>query len=311
MIPPKLIQRISNLPFLLLTLTPLFWSGNIVLARGINEIIPPIGLAFWRWTLALIFLLPFTWKHAKQDWKVALGSWKILTVISIFGISCFNTMLYKAAHTTTAINIALMQSTMPAVIILFSLLLFKEKISKIQMIGVSICMLGAFSIILHGNWKTLMELSFVEGDIWMAVAVVFYALYSTLLHKRPEIHGLSVLTFTFAIGISLLLPFYLWELSYSDPIELSWQVVSSILYVAVFPSIVSYLFWNRSIQLVGANRAGLFINLIPVFASILAVLLLGESLYVYHFAGMILIGCGMFLFNYQTVFANGQTPMVK
>ncbi len=304
MILSKPVQRISNSPFLLLTLTPLFWSGNIVLARGVNEIIPPIGLAFWRWTIALLLLLPFTWSHAKRDWSCALKSWKILSVISVFGISCFNTMLYQAAHTTTAINIALMQTTMPAVIILLSLLLFKEKISKPQFIGVSICVVGACSIILHGNWRTLLELAFVEGDIWMAVAVLLYALYSTLLRKGPQIHGLSLLTFTFALGILFLFPFYLWELSYSEPILLSWEVVFSVLYVSIFPSILSYLFWNRSIQLVGANRAGLFINLIPVFASILAVLLLNESLYAYHFFGMALIGCGMFLFNYQAVFAS-------
>jgi len=293
----KLLNRINNSPYLLLLIPPLLWGGNIVLARGVNTIIPPTGLAFWRWTVALIFLLPFTWKYAKRDWTIAVQHWKILSILAVLGISTFNTMLYRAVHTTTAINGSLIQSTMPAIIIFITLFLFKERISKVQVFGVSVSVLGAFYIVIHGSWEALIELSFVEGDIWMFAAVILYAFYTALLRKRPKLHDFSFLTYTFALGIIGLLPFYLWELSFSPPIELSWKVLSSILYVALFPSIIAYLCWNRGIALIGANRAGLFIHFVPVFASILAIFLLNESFQIFHLIGMFLIIGGMFLFN--------------
>ena len=287
----------SSLPYLLTGVASLCWGGNIVLARGVADIIPPVSFAFWRWTIAFIILLPFTWSRARQDWPRVIKSWKIMSVLSILGISFFNTMLYTAMHTTTAINGAMIQTTMPAVIILVTLLLFKETVSKLQILGVAVCILGAFIVILRGRWATLLGMSFAPGDILMMGAVILYALYSALLRQRPAIHPLSFLIYTFGLGILFLLPLYVWELSGSQTITLTRDVVLSILYVALFPSIVAYFCWNRGVEVIGANRAGLFINLIPVFASILAILFLGERLQVFHLIGMLLIFGGMILFN--------------
>ncbi len=287
----------SSLPYLLTALAPLCWGGNIVLARGVADIIPPVSFAFWRWTIAFIILLPFTWSRARQDWPRVIKSWKIMSVLSILGISFFNTILYTAMHTTTAINGAMIQTTMPAVIILVTLLLFKETVSKLQILGVAVCILGAFIVILRGRWATLLGMSFAPGDILMMGAVILYALYSALLRQRPAIHPLSFLIYTFGLGILFLLPLYVWELSGSQTITLTHDVVLSILYVALFPSIVAYFCWNRGVEVIGANRAGLFINLIPVFASVLAILFLGETLQGFHIIGMALIFGGMILFN--------------
>ena len=287
----------SSLPYLLTALAPLCWGGNIVLARGVADIIPPVSFAFWRWTIAFIILLPFTWSRARQDWPRVIKSWKIMSVLSILGISFFNTILYTAMHTTTAINGAMIQTTMPAVIILVTLLLFKETVSKLQILGVAVCILGAFIVILRGRWATLLGMSFAPGDILMMGAVILYALYSALLRQRPAIHPLSFLIYTFGLGILFLLPLYVWELSGSQTITLTRDVVLSILYVALFPSIVAYFCWNRGVEVIGANRAGLFINLIPVFASVLAILFLGETLQGFHIIGMALIFGGMILFN--------------
>jgi len=284
-------------PYLILALAPLCWAGNIVLARGVADIIPPISFAFWRWTIAAIILLPFTRAHVKRDWPQAMHSWKIMILLSILGISAFNTLLYTAVQTTTAINGALIQTVMPAIIILITLLLYHEKILKLQTWGVSICIVGACFVVLRGKLATLLDQSFVKGDIIMLAAVALYALYSALLRKRPPIHPLSFLTFTFAIGSLALLPLYLLELTWTEPFELSRDVTLSLLYVAVFPSIAAYFCWNRGVELIGANRAGLFINLIPVFASILAILFLDESLQVFHVIGMVLIFSGMVIFN--------------
>ena len=284
-------------PYLLTAVAPLCWGGNIVLARGVADIIPPVSFAFWRWSIAFVILLPFTWRTARQDWSRVVKSWKIMSVLSILGISFFNTLLYTAVHTTTAINGAMIQTAMPAVIILATLLMYKEKVTRLQLLGVAICIFGAFIVILRGRWDTLLGMSFAPGDILMIGAVILYALYSALLRQRPAIHPLSFLIYTFGLGIVFLLPLYVWELAGSATMILTPHVILSILYVALFPSIVAYFCWNRGVEVLGANRTGLLINLIPVFASILAILFLGETLQAFHIIGMALIFGGMILFN--------------
>ena len=284
-------------PYLLTAVAPLCWGGNIVLARGVADIIPPVSFAFWRWTIAFVILLPFTWRTARQDWSRVVKSWKIMSVLSILGISFFNTLLYTAVHTTTAINGAMIQTAMPAVIILATLLMYKEKVTRLQLLGVAICIFGAFIVILRGRWDTLLGMSFAPGDMLMIGAVILYALYSALLRQRPAIHPLSFLIYTFGLGIVFLLPLYVWELAGSATMILTPHVILSIFYVALFPSIVAYFCWNRGVEVLGANRTGLLINLIPVFASILAILFLGETLQAFHIIGMALIFGGMILFN--------------
>jgi drug/metabolite transporter (DMT)-like permease len=284
-------------PYLLTAVAPLCWGGNIVLARGMADIIPPVSFAFWRWAIAFVILLPFTWRPARQDWSRVVKSWKIMCVLSIFFNDTATTEIYTAVQTTTAINGAMIQSTMSAVIILATLVMFKERVTRLQILGVTICISGAFVVILRGQWDTLVGLAFAPGDILMMGAVILYALYSALLRQRPAIHPLSFLIYTFGLGIIFLLPLYIWELAGSATMTLTYPVIVSILYVALFPSIVAYFCWNRGVEVLGANRTGLFINLIPVFASILAVLFLGEPLQAFHMIGMALIFGGMILFN--------------
>jgi drug/metabolite transporter (DMT)-like permease len=283
--------------FLIVAVAPLCWAGNIVLAKGVVTLIPPVALAFWRWTVAFLILLPLTWPYVKRDWAAVRKGWKIMVLISLLGITSFNTLLYMAVHTTTAINGALIQTNMPAVIIVFSLILYGERISWLQASGVLLCVVGAGVVVLKGHWQALIDLALVKGDLLMILAVVLYALYSALLPKRPNIHPLSFLTYTFGIGCAGLMPFYLWETTVVGPFQLTLPVAGSIAYVALFPSIVAYFCWNRGVAVIGANRTGLFINLIPVFAAILAILFLGESLMSFHFAGMALILLGFVLFN--------------
>ena len=283
--------------YLLLILPPLFWAGNSVLARGVAELIPPVAMSFWRWTIAFAILIPFTWRQVLKDWPNIKKGWKNIFLLGLFGIASFNTLLYTAAHSTTAINIALTQAVMPVVIVLISFILFHDRISLFQLFAIVLCMLGAGYIIIRGDWQRLLQLEFVIGDLLMLLAVCLYALYTVLLRKRPDIHPLSFLTMTFAAGVILLLPLYLWEIQKTPPLELTRPVVISLLYVAFCPSILAYLCWNRGIQEIGANRAGLYINLIPLFASLLAVLFLGERFQSYHLLGILLISSGLLLFN--------------
>ena len=285
------------MPHLVISVAPLCWAGNIVLARGVTDLLPPVGFAFWRWAIAFLVLLPFTWRTARDDWPVVAASWKIMVLLSLLGITCFNTLLYFAVHTTTAINGALIQSTMPAFILLISIGILKQRVSALEFSGVAISMAGAALVVLRGDLGAVFALSPVPGDVLMVVAVALYALYSALLHRRPPIGPFSFLTYTFGMGVCGLLPVYIWEVLRGGTIPLSPAALGSILYVAVFPSILAYLCWNRGIELLGANRGGLYINLIPVFASIMSMIWLGESLMGFHVLGMALIFGGMVLFN--------------
>lgn len=284
------------LPYLILSVAPLCWAGNIVLARGVADLIPPVAFAFWRWTLACVLILPFTLRQLARDRPAITRRWKMLFGLALLGISGFNTLLYTAVHTTTAINGALIQTTMPAVIVLLSLVLYREKVSRRQMTGVLLCLVGAGLIVLRGELRTLLTLSFVQGDLLMIIAVILYGLYSALLRRRPSIHPLSFLAATFFLGSAGLLPLYLAEFALVGPLTLSRDIALSIIYVALFPSIVAYFCWTEGVDRVGPNRAGLFINLIPVFASLLSVWLLGESIQLFHIGGMGLIAGGMALF---------------
>jgi drug/metabolite transporter (DMT)-like permease len=283
--------------FLIVAVAPMCWAGNIVLAKGVATSIPPTALAFWRWAVAFLVLLPLTWSYVKRDWKTAWTGWKILGLLAFLGVTCFNTLLYMAMHTTTAINGALIQTTMPAVIILISLILYGERVTWVQAIGVSLCVVGAGLVVLKGRWQALMDMALVQGDLLMIVAVVLYALYSALLPKRPNMHPMSFLTYTFGLGCLGLLPLYLWEMWIVGTFALTPGVAGSIGYVAFFPSIVAYFCWNRGVAVIGANQTGLFINLIPFFAAILAIVFLGESLKAYHLGGMGLILLGIVMFN--------------
>lgn len=288
---------IKLLPYLLLAIAPLCWASNAVLARGVIHLIPPVSLAFWRWTIAALLLWPFAHQHAKRDWPLLTRHWKMMLFLSFVGITCFPTLLYIAVRTTTAINTALIQTAMPAVIIVITWIGFREKVTWLQSLGVGLCVLGACLVVLRGRVSTFFDLSFVGGDLLMLVAVLLYALYSVFLRRRPQMHALSFLIYTFALGALGLLPLYLWELSYRPAFTLNFEVVASVLYVATFPSIIAFFCWNRGVELIGANRAGLFVNLVPVFASIMAIAWLGESLKAFHLIGMMLIFGGMVLFS--------------
>lgn len=288
----------SSLPMLfLVAVAPLCWAGNIVLAKGVATMIPPVALAFWRWAIAFLILLPLTWPTLKRDWKTALSAWRFVVLLSLFGITGFNTLLYTAMHTTTAINGSLIQTTMPAVIIVISLVLYGERVSWIQATGVVLCILGAAVVVLKGRWQALVDMALVQGDLLMIAAVVLYALYSALLPKRPNINPMSFLTIIFGTGCMGLLPVYLWEMSVVGTFTLTPAAAGSIAYVALFPSIVAYFCWNRGVAVIGANRTGLFINLIPVFAAVLAITFLGETLETFHLVGMALIVAGFVMFN--------------
>lgn len=290
-------RRTAALAYVLLTLATLFWAGNAIVGRALYAEIPPVTFAFWRWALASMVLLPFSWRHLRRDWPQIVRAWPTMLMLSVLGVSTFNALLYEAAHTTTATSIALIQTAMPATIVVLSLLLFGERVSLRAGVGVALSIAGALVVVAHGSLAVLAHLHFLPGDLLMLLAVLFYALYSVLLRKRPAIHALSFLNVTFVVGALALLPLYLWEYSVRGAPSMRAEVMAAFAYVAIFPSILAYLFWNHGVAAIGANRTGLFMCLVPVFASALAILLLGETLHVFHIVGLGLIVGGFLLFN--------------
>lgn len=290
----RLIGWFWSRPYLLLTFTALFWAGNSIVGRASREIMPPVALAFWRWALALLLLLPFAWPHLRRDWSVLRTNWKWALVLGALGIGTFNTLLYTGLQTTTAVNGLLLQSMQPALILLLGAMVFGESVRLAQIAGICLSVTGALMIILGGNLSALARLAFNSGDLVICAAVVVWSFYSVLLRKRPTVHPLSFLAATFVVGIVVIAPFYVAEIASGRLIESrpeSWLAIS---YVCLFPSLIAYLFFNRGVELLGSAATGLYLNIMPVIGALLAGAILSEPIRWFHFVGMGLIFAGIF-----------------
>jgi drug/metabolite transporter (DMT)-like permease len=286
---------IANQPYLLLSITALCWAGNAIVGRLAAGHIPPVTLSFLRWALAFLIILPFAWKHLVRDWAAIRGRLGTMVVLSVTGIGAFNTLQYWALEHTQALNTLLLQSAGPLFVAVWSLLLLGVRLTLAQAGGIVLSLTGVLVILLHGDLTTLKTIEFNKGDIIFIVALVIFGLYSVLTLKRPKIHGLSFVGFTFGCGAACLLPLWIWEL-YSRPVmELNTTNLVSLFYVAVFPSTLAYLCFNRGIQLIGANRAAPFFHLVPVFGSAMAIAFLGERPQAFHVIGFALVLIGVFV----------------
>lgn len=266
------------------------------MGRGIHNDIPPITLAFWRWAVALLIILPFSLGHVLKQRDLIRQNWKILTLLAILSVSNFSMFIYMALNSSTVTNTVLINSMIPIFIVLVSWMGFKEKISFRQAVGIIVSLSGLMFIIVNGNLSTLISLRFSRGDLWTVSAGISWALYSVLLRKCPtEFNPLSFLTTIIIIGLFFILPFFIWEISTGKTMNFTQAAIGSITYVALFSSILAYIFWNKAIQIIGANKTGIFIHLMPVFSIILAIIFLNEELREYHVKGTILIFTGIFL----------------
>lgn len=291
-------NRVSD--YLLVAIAPLCWAGDVVLARSATGIIPPHSLVFWRWLVAFLILLPFGLEYVKKDWEVARKEWKMILLLSSLGVSVFITLIYLSVQSTTAINVALIQTLMPAAIAINCFMLYREKITLTQSLCLLSCFLGVCLVLLKGSLANFRYMTFALGDMLMVVATLMYGLYSALLQRRaPKLHPVSMLTLFSGAGALVLLPVYLLEVVYKGGFEITLSTIGRISYAAIFPSIIAYFCWIRGVSTIGANKTGSFINLLPVFASILAVIFLGEVFKWYHFVGMTLVVAGMLAFNSQ------------
>ena len=291
-----ILNKIS--PYWLLALATLFWAGNFNLGRAISDEVPPIGLSFWRWTVAFIILLPFAYGPMKQQWPALKQHIGLTLVLSLSGVAAFNSLVYLAVQTTTAINVALIQSTSPILIIVISTVFWATKASAQQWLGVLISLAGAGVILIRGDFAALANLDFKPGDLWMLAAASCWAIYTALLRKLPrELKGLPFLGYSMLFGAIMILPFYLSETLNGKPMPVSTTSLSGIAYVSIFASLLAFLFWNNAASRIGANHTGQFLHLIPVFGITIATLVLDEKLQDFHFVGILLVAIGLLLAN--------------
>ena len=288
----------KSLPYLIMTLPPIFWAGNFVVGRAVvSDQVAPITLSFWRWLLAMLILLPFTIKPMWQQRKIIQAHfWQIFFLASL-SITAFNSLAYIALQYTTATNATLLNSFIPIFILVITGVFFKDKISSKQILGVLISLAGVFVILTRLDLEIIKVLSINKGDLWMLVATLDWALYSIFLkYLRPE--GLSPLPFLgimVIIGTVVLTPLLLLNPFNETPIIWNDGMIKALTYIAIFPSIFAYLAWNYGIQKLGAATGGQFIHLMPLFGALMAVMFLGESIHLYHLLGGACIALGLWL----------------
>lgn len=278
---------------ILLALTMLFWAGNSIVGRAARDLVPPAALSFWRWAIALMLLLPFAWPHLKRDWSALRAKWLVVLVLGGLGIGAFNTLLYTGLQTTTALNAMLLQSGQPALILILGAVLMGDRIGMRQVAGALVALSGVLFIIAQGEPGRLLGLQLHAGDAIIGVAVIVWSLYSVGLRKRPDVHPFSFLAASIIVGIAVIAPVYVMEIASGRLIRPESGSALAIAYVSVFPSFLAYLFFNRGVELIGSAAAGQYTNLMPVMGAGLAILFLGERLFAYHVAGLLLVVAGL------------------
>ena len=283
--------------YLFLTLCTLFWSGNFIVGKIATLYdIPPLTLNFYRWFIAFLILAPFTIKGVLTNLKEIKDNILLLIIMGFTSISVFNSVVYYSLNFTQVLNGVLMISTIPVFIIFFSSLFKTEKIKLNQIIGVIISFMGVISIITKLNFSLLLSLNLNKGDLWMLVAMISWTTYSILLgEKKIKLEPFIFLQTIIIIGLLFLFPMYIFEFIYGKKITINIPIILTVSYVVLFAGIGAYTFWNAAIKLIGASRCGVFLHLMPIFSSLMAVFILNEKFSFHHIAGTLLIVIGILL----------------
>lgn len=285
----------------LAVLAVIIWSGNFIAARGVIRQIPPISLNFYRWLTASIIICPLAFKQFKAEWPIVKQSGMHFFWTSLAGVTLFNMFVYIGAHYTSAINLALIgTTTSPIIAIALAKIFLKEKIGLLKAGGMVLCMAGVLFLLAKGNLQNLLSLSFTKGDGWILLGAFSFAVYHTLVKKKPAgISSVNYLFIVFSLGTLLLFPLYLWEVMHKESVQWNFNLLLIVLYLGIGASVISFLCWNIAIGKLGAGRTALFGNLIPVFSSIEAALILNEEFTWIHVISMILVFAGILLANWQ------------
>ena len=285
--------------YIMLILATLFWAGNFTIGKfAYTENVPPYSLAFFRWILVWIILLPFTYKEISRIKTEVKNNLSLFFILGFTSVGIFSAFTYNALNYTQVINASLFNTAIPVSIILVCFLLKIEKTNIFQISGLIVSVLGILAIITRLDLNILLTLNFNKGDIYMIIAIISWGIYSAFLKKKTfDISLLSLVHVVCTFGLIILLPAFLFELAQGKTTELNSNLIFILLYIAIFPSIGSYYCWAGAVSIIGANRAGIFLSLIPLFSTIFAMIFFNEKFLFFHFIGSVLIILGLFLSN--------------
>ncbi len=289
----------NNFAYLLLILTTLFWSGNFIVGKAASTYeIPPFSLNFYRWLFAGLILLPFTLREILEKKNYIFSNIGFFIILGVTSITIFNSTVYYSLYYMQVISGVLMISTIPVWIMFISSILGIEQTNKFQIFGVILSLLGVLFIITKSDLEVIKNLDFNRGDLIMASGMFAWALYSALLKKKKyEISQITLLEVVIITGLVFLIPIYILEINFGNKIVLGKPFILTLSYVVIFPGLASFFFWIKGIAIIGANRAGVFLHLMPVFGSIMAIILFDEKFMIYHLFGAIFIITGITLSN--------------
>ena len=289
----------NNLAYILLFFATLFWSGNFIVGKFASYYqIPPFSLNFYRWLFAWLILAPFTIQEILLKKNYILKNYKYYTILGITSVTIFNSIVYYSLNFTQVISGVLMISTIPVMIIFISSVLKIEKTNIFQLLGVSFSFIGVVLIITKANLEILINLDFNRGDITMVVGMLSWATYSALLKKKKhELSQLTLLEVVISFGFFFLIPIYLIEYQMGFRIILDKNFITVLTYVVLFPGLASFIFWIKGISLIGANRSGVFLHMMPILSAIMAMIIFNEKFMFYHMLGALFILTGILLSN--------------
>ena len=293
-----LSRAYSSAPFLLFLAT-LGWGSNTIASRLAVGEISPMLLIFFRWGFVVVILLSLYWRQMIDEWPIIRPRLKWLLIMGGCGLSLFNAFFYIAAHSTTAVNLGIIQSTMPGMILLGSFMFFGDRINRLQFSGLLLTLLGVGVIVTQGSFEQLMQLTFNHGDLLMIFACSFYAMYTVGLKSRPKISGMVMLAYFSVAAFLMTIPLMIFESFIYGTVMPGVKGFAIVFYIAMVPSFLSQIFFMRGVDLIGPGSAGLYANLVPIFSAIMAVLLLSEEFALFHLAAMLLVFGGIGLFEYQ------------
>lgn len=294
-----LSRAYSSAPFLLFLAT-LGWGSNTIASRLAVGEVSPMLLIFFRWGFVVVILLSLYWRRMIDEWPIIRPRLKWLLIMGGCGLSLFNAFFYIAAHSTTAVNLGIIQSTMPGMILLGSFMFFGDRINGLQFSGLLLTLLGVGVIVTQGSFEQLMQLTFNHGDLLMIFACSFYAMYTVGLKSRPKISGMVMLAYFSVAAFLMTIPLMIFESFIYGTVMPGVKGFAIVFYIAIVPSFLSQIFFMRGVDLIGPGSAGLYANLVPIFSAIMAVLLLSEEFALFHLAAMLLVFGGIGLFEYQS-----------
>jgi len=288
--------------FIFALLACLIWSSGFVIARGVHDLVQPVTLAFWRWMVALVVIIPIGYSSVRAEWPLIKAHWKYFLFMGVFGVGLFNTMVYTAAHYTSAHNIAIISSTAPIWTLLIAAIIGIEKLSRYNIGGAICAFSGVLIVISRGKLDKLFLQEWNYGGKILLASAFIWATYCVMLHYKPKGVSLkSFMTIIIAIGVICILPFYIWEVIEIAPTPFSLKAWAIYAYLGVASSIVAWLCWNHSTHILGTVKAGLVYYTIPVFSSIMAILILHEPVAIYHLVGFVMIFTGIIISNFKKI----------